>query len=231
MKNLLKKAVLRVLKFLAKVKLNRMKAKIIGVTGSVGKTTCKDAIFDVLATKYRVLKNEKSYNSEFGLLLTILHQESGFSSAGQWMKTLLRGFIRAFFVRDRYDFLVLEMGVDKPGDMDFLTSVVKPDYALITAIKPVHMAEGQFSSLDEIYNEKKKIFENMKPGGVRLVNMDDEYIKKFTDTRPVPTGRTIMLLYALKMLSKRQMVLSLILHIKKTLCILKPSFSESTGFR
>jgi UDP-N-acetylmuramoyl-tripeptide--D-alanyl-D-alanine ligase len=191
MKNLLKKAVLEVLKFLAKVKINRMKARIIGVSGSVGKTTCKDAIFDVLSVKYRVLKNEKSYNSEFGLLLTILHQESGFSSAGQWIKTLARGFVRAFFVRDRYDFLVLEMGVDKPGDMDFLTSVVKPDFALITAIKPVHMAEGQFSSLEDIYNEKKKIFENMKPGGFRLVNIDDEFIKKAADAPETLTYGTV----------------------------------------
>jgi len=143
MKNLLKKAVLRVLKFLAKVKLNRMKARIIGISGSVGKTTCKDAIADVLAAKYRVLKNEKSYNSEFGLLLTILHQESGFSSVGQWINTLLRGFVRAFFVRDRYDFLVLEMGVDKPGDMDALLSIVRPDIGIVGPIAPVHLDKHQ----------------------------------------------------------------------------------------
>jgi len=181
MKELLKKAVLFLLKFLAKVKLSRMNAKIIGVTGSVGKTTCKDAIFEVLSQKYKVLRNEKSYNSEFGLLLTILHQESGFSSAGQWLKTLFKGFFRAIFARDRYDFLVLEMGVDKPGDMDFLTDVVRPDVAVITAIKPVHMADGQFKSLEEIYEEKSKIFTALKKGGIALVNLDDEYISKTVD--------------------------------------------------
>ncbi|MBN1494695.1 hypothetical protein JW911_03095 [Candidatus Peregrinibacteria bacterium] len=181
MKELLKKAVLFLLKFLAKVKLFRMRAKIIGVTGSVGKTTCKDAIFAVLSRKYKVLRSEKSYNSEFGLLLTILHQESGFSSAGQWLKTLFFAFFRAFFARDKYDFLVLEMGVDKPGDMDFLTGVVKPDMALITAIKPVHMADGQFKNLEEIYNEKSKIFKALNKGGVALVNLDDPYIAKIAD--------------------------------------------------
>lgn len=149
---------------------------MIGITGSVGKTTCKEMVYDVLKTKYRVLKSKKSYNSEFGLLLTILHQESGFSSAVQWTCVLVKSFFRAFFIRDKYDYLVLEMGVDKPGDMDFLTSVAPPDISLITAIKPVHLDTGQFSSIDEIFEEKKKIFYRMKKTGTAIVNKDDKRI-------------------------------------------------------
>src|SRR5210317_2195353 len=107
MKRFLRNSVLKVLEFLAKQKLKRMNAKIIGITGSVGKTSCKELVADVLATHYKVLKNEKSYNSEFGLLLTILRQKSGFSSPSQWLKIIFKGFIQAFFVKETFDYLVL----------------------------------------------------------------------------------------------------------------------------
>lgn len=175
MKNLLRKIVLKKLKILAGIKLKRMKAKIIGVTGSVGKTTCKDAIYEVLSKRYKVLKNKKSFNSEFGLPLTILQQDSGFNSPIEWIKILLRGFWRAFFVNDKFDYLVLEMGVDKVGDMDYLTNLAKPDIALITAINPVHMDEAQFADVEEIFAEKSKIF---KKAQTKIINIDDKYISQ-----------------------------------------------------
>ena len=176
MKNLLRKFVLQILQSLAKKKLRRMNAKIIGITGSVGKTSCKEMVADILERKYRVLKNKKSYNSEFGLLLTILHQNSGFSSVSSWLKILTKSFFRAYFTRDKYDFLVLEMGVDKAGDMDFLTNIAKPDIGIMTAIKPVHMAKGQFENLNAIFNEKKKIFDAIDKDGTALITLDDSYL-------------------------------------------------------
>jgi UDP-N-acetylmuramoyl-tripeptide--D-alanyl-D-alanine ligase len=173
MKNMLRKIVLKKLEILARIKLHRMNAKVIGVTGSVGKTTCKDAIYDVLSKKFRVLKNKKSFNSEFGLPLTILHQDSGFGSASEWMKILWRGFVRTFFVDDKYDYLVLEMGVDKPGDMDFLIGLAKPKIAVITAIKPAHLDESQFKNIEEIFKEKSKICNGAE---ICLINHDDKYI-------------------------------------------------------
>jgi len=178
MKRFLRNSVLRILEFLAKQKLKRMEAKIIGITGSVGKTSCKDLVADVLSTHYKVLKNEKSYNSEFGLLLTILRQKSGFSSPSQWIKIILKGFVQTFFVKETFDYLVLEMGVDKPGDMDFLTRIAPPDMAIITTIKPVHLDNGQFASTDDVFNEKKKIILNMKKEGKAFISLDDKYIAK-----------------------------------------------------
>ncbi|MFC1647391.1 UDP-N-acetylmuramoyl-tripeptide--D-alanyl-D-alanine ligase [Patescibacteria group bacterium] len=175
MKSILRKIVLKKLEILARIKLRRMKAKVIGVTGSVGKTSCKDAIYEVLSKRYRVLKNKKSFNSEFGLPLTILQQNSGFNSPIDWVKILFGGFWRTFFVKDKYDYLVLEMGVDKAGDMDFLTKLAPPDFAVITAIKPAHLADGQFKSVDEIFSEKSKIFSNAK---TKLINIDDPLIAK-----------------------------------------------------
>ncbi len=178
MKRFLRNFVLKILEFLAKKKLKRMDAKIIGITGSVGKTSCKELLADILAKKYKVLKNEKSYNSEFGLLLTILRQSSGFSSPLQWIKIIAGGFVKTFFVKESFDYLVLEMGVDKPGDMDYLTKIAPPNMAIMTAIKPVHMDIAQFQSLEEVFNEKKKIILNMKRGGKALITLDDEYISR-----------------------------------------------------
>lgn len=178
MKQFLRNSVLKILEFLAKKKLKKMNAKIIGITGSVGKTSCKDLLADILGTHYKVLKNEKSYNSEFGLLLTILRQKSGFSSPSQWIKIIVKGFYQTFFVRESFDYLVLEMGVDKSGDMEYLTRIAKPDIAIITAIKPVHLDNTQFLSIDTVFDEKKKIILNMKKNGIAFITLDDKYISK-----------------------------------------------------
>ncbi len=182
MKSLFRKIVLKMLEVLARIKLKQVAAKTIGITGAVGKTSCKEVVFSVLAKKYKVLRNEKSFNSEFGLPLTVLHQKSGFSSPAQWLKILVKGFFRTFFVKDKYDFVVLEMGVDKPGDMDFLTKIASPDIALITAIKPVHMASGQFADINEIFKEKKKIFDHLEKNGLALLAIDDKFVKKLTNS-------------------------------------------------
>ena len=80
MKKYLRSAVLLVLKKLAKRRLKKFRGKVVAVTGSVGKTSTKEAIFRVLNASYKVKHTKKSMNSEFGLLLTILDIESGFSS-------------------------------------------------------------------------------------------------------------------------------------------------------
>jgi UDP-N-acetylmuramoyl-tripeptide--D-alanyl-D-alanine ligase len=179
MKNLFRRIILAILKILAYVKLKRIgkKTKIIGITGSVGKTSTKDAITQILEKKYSVLSSKKSYNTEFGLLLTILNQRSAFSSALGWIATLFKSFGNAFFSKSAYDYIVLEMGVDKPEDMNALTRIVKPNIALLTAIKPIHMNEDQFSSLQQVFDEKKKIYNALKPGGLALLNLDEDFIR------------------------------------------------------
>lgn len=158
---------------MAKRRMRKFKGKVVAVTGSCGKTSTKDAIFAVLNTKFRVKRTQKSMNSEFGLPLTILDIDSGFSSAVKWSWLLTKAFFHSFFT-DHSDILLLEFGVDKPKDMNYLLSVVRPDVSIITNIFPVHMAEGQFATLDEIYEEKKKIAVSEKV----VLNVDNEYLEK-----------------------------------------------------
>ncbi len=167
---------------MAKRRLKKFKGKVVAVTGSVGKTSTKEAIFTVLNSQFKVKKSKKSMNTDIGLLLTILDIESGFSSATKWSWFLLKGFFHSFF-RDHSEVLLLEFGVDKPGDMDFLLSVVKPDIAVMTNIFPVHLDNGQFKDLQDIFDEKKKMVEKLKDNGVAILNIDNTYVEHLAKSR------------------------------------------------
>ncbi|MDP2642754.1 MAG: UDP-N-acetylmuramoyl-tripeptide--D-alanyl-D-alanine ligase [Candidatus Peregrinibacteria bacterium] len=178
MKNLFKKIVLLILKRLAIDRMKKFTGKVVAVTGSAGKTSTKDAVFAVLNTQFKVKRNEKSMNSEFGLLLTILDIPSGYSSALTWSWLLLKAAFNSLF-KDHSEILLLEYGVDKLGDMDFLTFVAKPDVAIMTNIYPVHLDEGQFENVEEIFQEKSKIANALKDGGKLILNIDNSLLYDF----------------------------------------------------
>lgn len=185
MKTLFKKIIFTILSWCARARIARLRlhgAQIIGITGSMGKTTCKDAIAHVLSGPLRVLKSDKSYNTELGLPLTILELKSEFSSVIGWAKNLLMAMWRGFFDRTTYDVVVLEMGVDKPGDMDVLLGILSTGTgaaaplhcAVFMGVHPVHLADGQFPSLDAIFDEKAKLVKAVPSGGTVFLNADDE---------------------------------------------------------
>lgn len=177
MKLIFKDIIFRALRWCARARIARLRKhniQIIGVTGSMGKTTCKDAIAHVLSMQFQVLKSDKSYNTELGLPLTVLELKSEFSSVMGWAKNLAIAVWRGFFDPRVFDVLVLEMGVDKPGDMDVLLGIVTPDIAVFMGVHPVHFADGQFASLDAIFEEKAKLVKAVPSSGTVYLNADDE---------------------------------------------------------
>lgn len=177
---MLKYFVTRHLRRLAKRQLERGKPAIIAVTGSVGKTSTKNAIAIALAAKYDVRKAEKNYNNEIGVPLAILGEDSPGRSAWEWWKL----FRRAARAQKLPPFLVLEYGADKPGDIDALCKLARPNVGVITAVSPVHAANyPNFASLAE---EKATLGDHVPEAGLVVLNTDDDTVALMQDRFTAP---------------------------------------------
>ena len=137
---MLKKIVIRILRFEARLVLGKFHPRIVAITGSVGKTSTKEAIAAVLEAKFSIRKSPKSYNSDLGVLLAILGLSSEWQSKWGWIQNIIKG-AGVFFSHEYPSVLVLEMGIDRPGDMDAMTSLVSPFVGVVTAVGevPVHV--------------------------------------------------------------------------------------------
>ena len=152
MRNLFKKIVAYLLRKESELVLWRYRPKIVAITGSVGKTSTKDAVYAVLAKVTHVRKSEKSFNSEIGLPLTILGVRNAWNNPFLWLENLCRGLWLFLWPHKYPKWLVLEVGVGKPGDMKKTASWLKSDVVIITAIgeTPVHI---------EFFNSRKHLIE------------------------------------------------------------------------
>tara|TARA_B100002051_G_scaffold147570_1_gene139675 strand:+ start:40726 stop:42018 length:1293 start_codon:yes stop_codon:yes gene_type:complete len=177
MKDLFKSVVVKVLTFEAKLILKRHKPRIIAVTGSVGKTSTKDAIYTAIKNNVYTRKSQKSFNSEIGVPLTVLGLPNRWSNPVLWLKNLVDGLFACLFSKSYPEVLVLETGIDRKGDMDQLTRWLKPDIVVLTRLPEVPVHVEYFSSPDEVVEEKMKIVSAMPPDGVLVYNHDDTIIK------------------------------------------------------
>lgn len=161
------------LKILAKLTVKKYKPQIIGITGSVGKTSAKEAICSVLASKFRVRRNVKNYNNEIGVPLTILgFTDSPGKNIFKWIWYFLVASKNLFIKNKKYpEVLILEMGADKPGDISYLTGIAKPNISLITAIGHSHIES--FGSIKNILQEKSKILDKLDKDDWAILNFDD----------------------------------------------------------
>ena len=156
--------------------LARFKPKIIAVSGTVGKTSAKEAIALVLESEFNVRKSEKSYNSEFGVPLTVIGSKTGWNSLSKWLGVILKGFKVFLLDMDYPEYLVLEMGVDAPGDMGKMMAWIKPDTAVITALGNVPVHVEHFKEPAELMKEKWKMIENLSDNGIAILNNDDHIV-------------------------------------------------------
>ncbi|PIR86582.1 hypothetical protein COU13_00170, partial [Candidatus Kaiserbacteria bacterium CG10_big_fil_rev_8_21_14_0_10_43_70] len=173
MKEFIKNIVITIITWEARVVLWRYKPKIIAVTGSVGKTSTKDAIYAGFSSERFVQKSEKSLNSEIGVPLTILGCESGWNNVLKWLRNIMHGLSVIFLPTHYPKWLILEVGADRPGDIKALTRWIKPDIAVITGIPDVPVHIEFFESVEQVAEEKRALAEALTPGGTLIVNGDD----------------------------------------------------------
>lgn len=138
----------------------QLSVKVVGITGSVGKTSTKEMIASVLEQKYRVLKTEGNFNNEIGLPLTI------------------------FKIRSQHEIAVLEMGISDFGEMHRLAAMAQPDISVITNIGLCHLEN--LGSRDGILQAKTEVFEHMKPDGTVILNGDDDKLATKTEVNGKP---------------------------------------------
>lgn len=172
----IKKSLFIILKLLSKLVLWRYQPEVIAITGSVGKTSAKEAVFKILDNKFRVRKTYSNFNNEIGVPLTIfgINKTPG-KSLGKWFLLFCKVIDLIIFKDKTYpEKLILELGVDHPGDIKYLTSFIPVNIGILTKVSKVHIEF--FKSTNEILKEKKMIFSNMPSGSWAILNNDDEKV-------------------------------------------------------
>ncbi len=146
---------LKALQQVAKFWRSKLNVKVIGITGSVGKSTTKEVVAEVLSQRYCTLKNKGNLNNEIGLPLTILN------------------------LTEQHERAVLEMGFYVPGEIAFLCDIASPFIGVLTNIGTVHASRA--GSQAEIARGKSELVEALPEDGVAILNYDDPLVKKMAD--------------------------------------------------
>lgn len=218
MKNIFKKIIIYILKKESQLILLKYKPKVIAITGSVGKTSTKDAVYAVLASSFYVRKSDKSYNSQIGLPLTVLGVPNGWNNPLIWLKNILKGLWLIIWPHVYPEWLVLEVGVGKSGDMAETAAWLATDVVIITAIgeTPAHIEF--FNSRKQLVEEKSGLIKTLKKNGLLVLNADDETVldmksktRNITVTYGFNTDATIVatienILYAKKVRLKEKKI-------------------------
>ena len=150
---------LQAVKDIAEFYLQQLQIPVVGITGSVGKTSTKEVIASVLKEKYRTLKTQGNFNNELGLPLTV------------------------FRLRDEDEIAVLEMGISDFGEMTRLAKIARPDTCVITNIGIAHLEF--FKTREGILQEKSQMIQDMKNGGSIILNGDDDLLCKMSPVKGV----------------------------------------------
>jgi len=185
MKSILRNIVIAIITWEARTVLRKYKPRIIAVTGSVGKTSTKDAIYAALQNSFFIRKSQKSFNSEFGMPLTILGCDSGWNNPLAWIRNIFEGLALILFKNHYPRWLVLEVGTDRPGDIQSVAQWLQPDVVVITALPDVPVHVESFSSPEEVVIEKKALAKALKTEGTLILGGDDKSVlvlkKEFSD--------------------------------------------------
>lgn len=182
MKKIFKNWVQFYLKLLTRLTLWRHKPLVVAIAGTTGKTFTKEAILEELR-KDEFLDargNPRSFNTEIGLPLAVLFLPSGYRSFFRWANILSAGTVSSFFGKNFPKVLVLEMGVDRKGDMDYLLSLVRPTIVILTTIDQSFPDNN--TSLDDVEKEMKQLVKAIPQEGLLILNGLDGRVRSLEKT-------------------------------------------------
>ncbi len=182
MKYIFKKLLQSYLKFLTKIILFLRRPIIIAIAGSTNKTFVREKIVAILKEKnFSVRSNPKSFNTEIGLPLSILNLPSGYNSYKNWLPIIIKAMV-AIFDANFPKIMVLELGIDRPGDMKFLSSMIKPKIVILTDITQRYLES--FTDMNQLVGEYKYLITKVKANGLVILNYDNLRIRKIADKSP-----------------------------------------------
>ncbi len=168
----------------AKAVIRRYRPNVVMVTGSVGKTSTKDAIAEVLATKFLVRKSEKSFNSEFGVPFTILGIKNPWSSIAAWFSVIKRLFGLLVLPNHYPNMLVLEVGADKPGDLANILKIVTPDAVVVTRLPDIPVHVEAYTSPEAVQEEEFSPAYALKAAAPLIIPTGKPHLREMADRTP-----------------------------------------------
>ena len=176
------------MRWLAELTLARYEPGIVGITGSVGKTSIKAAVKAVLGSDRRVRASGKSFNNELGLPITILGDWESTEGLFFWPKVLVSGVLQLLFKNPSYPhIIVLEYGIDRPGDMDYLLRIARPQIGIVSALGEIPVHVEFFAGPEAVRREKAKMVGALPVTGFAILNGDDESVMEMrAETRAHP---------------------------------------------
>lgn len=186
---------------LAKRTVDRYEPIVIAVTGSVGKTTTKEAIFEVLRRKFQVRKNYENFNNEIGVPLAVLgvypKPKNFRGNVWIWRVSFIFNILKSAWAafgwpRSTYPkILLLELAADRPGDIKYLVDMVKPSIGIVTAVGEVPVHVEFYASPKAVAREKAVLIESLPPTGLAVLNYDDQTVldmKEQTHAKTITIG-------------------------------------------
>lgn len=172
---------IKILNVLAKKIVAKHKPIIIGITGSVGKSSARKAIYDVLKSRHSVICNKSDYRSDISIPLSIIGEKSGGRSALRWLKIVLKA-VKLLLDYEKYpEIVILEMDVNKPGDMKNILKVVKPNIGIFTGVGKYPSHLEYFRDPRQIAKEKALLIKSLGKKDAAIINYDDEYAKELVE--------------------------------------------------
>ena len=141
-----------------------------------------------MGSEFNIRKSEKSYNSEFGVPLTVIGAKTGWNSLLKWLGVMRKGLKVFLLEMDYPEYLILEMGVDAPGDMERMMAWIKPDIGVITAFGSIPVHVERFKEPEDLMKEKWKLMEILKDDDIAVLNNDDKTIVSYGKKLKIKTA-------------------------------------------